>query len=254
MILPNIAFDLLLFGLLLAGAAVDSAFPITHGVASLLVVGGATYWAAQEISEWVLRRIGWTQEPLATSAALCAGGFLYFLLRNQSDFALLALSIGLMMGALMLSISIIAAFGSVLREGRFAAISGWIFTAGLGACLGVTAGVLALILGASGTANLGAKIAAIVGALVIWKLREKLSPPEANPHFTTKNAQSVAPAVAAPHARVALFPQRGTLLDRFVPLLILGAIFSFAARDLLPVAPPATPVIAAPQTENPAEN
>jgi len=247
MILPNIAFDALLFGLLLIAAAVDSAFPITHGAASLLVVGGATYWAAQEISEWVLRRIGWTQEPLATSTALCAGGFLYFLLRNQSDLSLLALSIGLMMGALMVAISIIAAIGTALREGQPSAFSGWLFTALLSGSLGVTAGVLAIILGIDGTASLNLKIAAIVGALVLWKLREKLSPPDANPHFTTQTAKAVSPApsgLASP--RVALFPQRGTLLDRLVPLLVIGAIFSFAAKGLLPVTVPASPVSAEP--------
>jgi hypothetical protein len=239
MILPNIAFDTLLFGLLLIAAAVDSAFPITHGVASLVIVGGATYWAAQEISEWVLRRIGWTQEPLATSTALCAGGFLYFLLRNQSDLSLLALSIGLMMGALMVAISIIAAIGTAVREGRPSAFSGWVFTTLLAGCLGVSGGVLAIILGANGTNSLSLKVAAILGAVVLWKLREKLSPPDANPHFTTQTAKAVSPApsgVSAP--RVALFPQRGTLLDRLVPLLIIGAIFSFAAKELIPASVP----------------
>ena len=88
MILPNLAFDALLFGALLLAAAIDSAFPFTHGAVSLLVVGGATYWAAQELYEWLLRRVGWSQESLATSLSLCTAGFLYFWLRNQSDLAL----------------------------------------------------------------------------------------------------------------------------------------------------------------------
>jgi hypothetical protein len=249
MILPNIAFDALLFGLILIAAAVDSAFPITHGAASLFIIGGATYWAAQEISEWVLRRIGWTQEPLATATALCAGGFLYFLLRNQSDLSLLALSIGLMMGALMVAISIIAAIGTAVREGQPSAFSGWVFTTLLSGCLGVTGGVLAIVLGADVTSSLSLKVAAILVALVLWKLREKLSPPDANPHFTTQTAKAVSPANAGINPqRIALFPQRGTLLDRLVPLLVLGAIFSFAAKELIPVPVPTSPITAEPVT------
>ena len=86
MILPNLAFDALLFGALLLAAAIDSAFPVTHGAASLLVVGGATYWAAQELSEWILRRIGWSQESLATSLALCTGGLHLFLAAQPIGF------------------------------------------------------------------------------------------------------------------------------------------------------------------------
>ena len=75
MVLPNFAFDALMFGLLLLAAGLDSAFPVTHGALSLLVVGGATYWAAQELSDALLRRAGWTQESLATSVALCWADF-----------------------------------------------------------------------------------------------------------------------------------------------------------------------------------
>ena len=243
MILPNLAFDALLFGLLLVAAVIDSAFPITHGAASLLVVGGATYWAAQELAEWLLRRVGWSQESLATSLSLCTAGFLYFWLRNQSDLALLALSIGLMMGSLMLAISILAAFSATFREGRATPLIGWISTAILSIALGTAVGFAVLVLGQSGMNNLPLKIGGLVGALVLWKLREMLAPPAVNAHYTQPGAQEIAPPQ---NERVALFPQRGTLLDRLVPVLILGLIAVVAMRGVISFNLPATQAVAAP--------
>ena len=246
MILPNLAFDALLFGVLLVAATIDSAFgTTTHGAASLLVVGGATYWAAQELAEWLLRRVGWSQESLATSLSLCTAGFIYFWLRNQSDFALLALSIGLMMGSLMLAISILAAFSATFRDGRPTPLVGWLSTAVLSIALGTAVGFVVLVLGQSGMANLPLKIGGIAGALVLWKLREKLSPPAANAHYTPAGAQEVAPPQ---EQRVALFPQRGTLLDRLVPIMILGIIAIVAARGAISLDLPTTPAIAAPNS------
>lgn len=245
MILPNLAFDALLFGLLLIAAAIDSAFPVTHGAASLLVVGGATYWAAQELSEWLLRRVGWSQESLATSLALCTAGFVYFWLRNSSDFALLALSIGLMMGSLMLAISILAAFSGTFREGRATPLVGWLATAILSLALGLAVGFAVLVLGQNGMATLPMKIGGIVGAFVLWKLREMLSPPAVNAHYTPPGAQEVAPPQ---EQRIALFPQRGTLLDRLVPVLILGLIALIATRGTNPLDLPTTPAVAAPNS------
>ena len=244
MILPNLAFDALLFGLLLIAAAIDSAFgTTTHGAASLLVVGGATYWAAQELSEWLLRRVGWSQESLATSLSLCTAGFLYFWLRNQSDLALLALSIGLMMGSLMLAISILAAVSGTLREGRATPLAGWLATAGLSLVLGVAVGFVVLVLGQTGLANLPLKLGGIAGALVLWKLREMLAPPAVNAHFIAPGTQQIAPPQ---EQRVALFPQRGTLLDRLVPVLILGLVALIATRGHISLDLPTTPAVAAP--------
>ena len=243
MILPNLAFDALLFGLLLLAAAIDSAFPVTHGAASLFVVGGATYWAAQELSEWLVRRVGWSQESLATSLSLCVAGFLYFWLRNQSDFALLALSIGLMMGSLMLAISILAALSGTFREGSATPLAGWVATSLLSLVLGVAVGLAVLVLGQSGLTTLPFKIGGLVGALVLWKLRESLAPPAVNAHYTPPGAQEIAPPQ---EQRVALFPQRGTLLDRLVPVLILGIIAIVAARGTFSLNLPTTPAIAAP--------
>lgn len=243
MILPNLAFDALLFGALLLAAALDSAFPITHGAISLLVVGGAAYWAAQELSEWLLRRVGWSQESLATSLALCTAGFVYFWLRNQSDLALLALSIGLMMGSLMLAISVLSAFSGAFREGKATPVIGWLATAALSIALGVAVGFAVLMLGQSGIGNLPLKIGGIVGALVLWKLRESLAPPAVNAHYVRPGAREIAPPQ---EERLALFPQRGTLLDRLVPVLILGIIAIVAARGSISLDLPTTPAIAAP--------
>ena len=241
MILPNLAFDALLFGALLVAATIDSAFPATHGAATLLVVGGATYWAAQELAEWLVRRLGWSQESLATSLSLCTAGFLYFWMRNQSDLSLLVLSIALMMGSLMLAISVLAALSGTFREGRITPLAGWFATALLSLVLGVAVGFVVLVLGQSGMASLPLKIGGIAGALVLWKLREKLSPPAVNAHYTQPGAQEIAPPQ---EQRVALFPQRGTLLDRLVPVLILGLIALVAARGTISLDLPATPAIA----------
>ena len=241
MILPNLAFDALLFGALLLAAALDSAFPITHGAVSLLVVGGATYWAAQELYEWLLRRVGWSQESLATSLSLCTAGFIYFWLRNQSDLALLALSIGLMMGSLMLAISVIGAFSSTFREGKPTPIIGWLTTFLLSAMLGVAVGFAILVLGQSGMATLPLKLGGIVGAFVLWKLRESFAPPAINAHYVQPGAQEIAPPQ---EQRVAISPQRGTLLDRLVPVLILGIVALFVARGKFSLDLPTTPAIA----------
>lgn len=249
MVLPNFAFDALMFGLLLLAAALDSAFPISHGVLSLLVVGGATYWAAQELSDMLLRRAGWTQESLATSVALCVGGFLYFLLRNSSDLALLALSIGLMMGALMFSISVLAALGAAFKEGKAAPVAGWIATVIASLALGIAAGVLALSLGSSSLALMPIKIGGILLALVLWKLREKITPPSLNPHFhevapTTTGAASAPMAAPLVTPRVALFPQHGTLLDRLFPLLVLGFLLAVLTNKDARLPFPGVPAVA----------
>jgi hypothetical protein len=251
MVLPNFAFDALMFGLLLLAAGLDSAFPVTHGVLSLFVVGGATYWAAQELSDALLRRTGWTQESLATSIALCAGGFLYYLLRNSSDLSLLALSIGLMMGALMVSISILATVGAAFKEGKLTPILGWIATVIAALALGIAAGVLALVLGLSSMSLLPIKVAGIVGAFVLWKLREKIAPPSINPHFQGVNVTNAAPiavssSITPPMAtpRVALFPQRGTLLDRLFPLLVLGFLLAVLTNNSARLSLPAAPAVA----------
>ncbi len=279
MVLPNFAFDALMFGLLLLAAGLDSVFPVTHGVLSLLVVGGATYWAAQELSDALLRRTGWTQESLATSVALCVGGFLYYALRNNSDLALLALSIGLMMSALMVSISILAALGTAFKEGKILPLAGWLATVIAAVALGAAAGVLALALGVS-PGLLPIKVGGIIGALALWKLREKLAPPSINPHFQQENAaqgiqaQGIsapeAPAPAAPATpfssstqetpralvpaapltpplttqRVAIFPQRGTLFDRLFPLLVLGFLLAVLTNNSARLSLPGTSAVA----------
>ena len=222
MVLPNMAFDALRWGLLLVAALVDGAVPASHGFASLLVLVGATYWAAQELGEFLTRRVGWSQESLATSLAPCAALFVYFVGRNSSDFSLLLLSVALMMGSLMVTISLLAALSMLLREGRTIGITGWFATAVLSLLLGVAAGIAAILLGL-GQQFLLYKVGALVGAFALWKVREMLSPPPANPHA----ALSVEGGATAAPTRPALFPQRGTLLDRLVPIAILGVLLAF---------------------------
>jgi hypothetical protein len=255
MVVPNLVFDALLFGLLIAAAALDSVFPGLHGVASLFIVGGATYWAAQELSDALLRRAGWTQESLATSVALVCGGFVYYWWRNQSDLALLVLSIGMMMSSLMVTISVIAAIGSAFREGQATPVVGWGATMLGSGILGVLAGVVVYVLGAPMEGGvLPLKLAAIAGALILWKWRERTNPPAANPHFQSLEAQkSVGVAPTLPPGRYALFPQRGTLLDRLLPILVLGVVMLVAAQRTMngSVGPVAPAVAATESTPNP---
>ena len=230
MVLPNMAFDALMWGLLLVAALVDGAAPVTQGFVSLAIVVGAVYWAAQELAEFVTRRVGWSQESLATSLATCSAIFAYFVARNSTDFSLLVLSVALMMGSLMITISFLSAVGMLVREGRSVGIIGWFTTSLLSLFLGIAAGIAAIVLGLSkhgGKDFLVQKMAILVGALVLWKVREYLSPPAANPHSALASSE-----VAVAPSRPALFPQRGTLLDRLIPLAILGLILALGLRGV----------------------
>lgn len=246
MVVSNNIFDVILFGALLLAALVDGFVPGTAGAVALIIAGGAVYIAAQEWCDALIRRKLWTQDAFSTAIALSVLGFIYFWWRNTSDFALLILSIGLMMASLMITIGIIAAFASSFKEGSPAPLGGLVLTF-LGAfSLGVFGGVLALFLG--GGAGLTAKLLVVGVALFVWKLRETLRPPAVNEHAATETTM-IAPSEV--HAmRWALIPRGGTLLDRFVPVLILAALMFFNVKqsDTSTTWSPASP--AAAQTDN----
>lgn len=254
MLLPDLIFDLLLFGALLLGAALDGIFPVLHGVTSLLTVGAATYIAAQEGHEFLERRGWWSQESLWTSVALCAVGFLYFGQRNQSDLSLLGLSIGLMLASLMVTIALLSSLSATIRDVSPRPLMGFLVSSGGALALGALAGLLALALGRDGAqASLATKLLPIVCALALWKLRETVRPPRDNSslltalrpeatltvHAAAATYESIAaeaeaksnplPEPIAPLSHRALIPRRGTLLDRLWPALIVGALL-IAAR------------------------
>lgn len=305
MLVSNRLFDVVLFGALLIAAVIDGMFPALHGAASLLAVGAATYVAAQELSSLLDRRGWWTQESLATSLALCAAGFIYYWWRNQSDFALLALSVGLMMASLMATIAVISGVGVALRDGSANSLVSLalIVIGGLG--LGVLAGMLTLALGRTGSdASPVSKIVVVGLALIVWKLRENLRPPISNASTSEIRASEIAtnsptvarnlygqpiaarsfedstsdiskpdsslsgsatpdflPSIAAPAVTSSvrtsaplpmgtthpmIVPQRGTLLDRFLPALVLGALlFLFSQQGARWIAEPFSPSVAA---------
>jgi hypothetical protein len=237
MIVSNFVFDLILFGALFAATLIDRTVPQSVGAASLIVVGLAVYVAAQEWGDTLLRRRVWTQESLATAVALSVLGFIYFWWRNQSDLALLALSITLMMASLMIAIATIAAVSGAFRDKSPKPILGWFLTVGGGVVLGVLSGALVLFLG--GGATLFAKVLVLGIALFGWKIRETLNPPAINVHAGMTAAQDgtsdSATELAMPTMHTQhwfLLPQRGTLLDRFMPVLVLGAILFVAARQI----------------------
>lgn len=237
MIVPNLLFDLILFGLLLLAAIADGNFPQLAGVASVVAVGAAIYIAAQEWSDALLRRRGWTQEALSTAVALSTLGFIYFWWRNQSDLILLVLSIGLMMASLMVAIATIAAVGNAIKDVSLKPITGWVFTLVGAFSLGILGGVLALFLG--GAATVFAKVIVLGVSLFAWKVREALSPPQANVHAhnaalpENERSGEFDLSLPATHAqRWFLIPQRGTLLDRLLPVLVLGGLLFVAARQI----------------------
>jgi len=283
MLVPNGLFDVVLFGALLVAAVLDGMFPALHGTASLLAVGAATYIAAQELSTLLDRRGWWTQESLATSLALCAAGFIYYWWRNQSDFALLALSVGLMMASLMTTIAVISGVGVAMRDSNANSIVSLALLVIGGLGLGVLAGLLALALGRTGPeASLIGKVIVVGLAYMVWKLRENMRPPVPNTsanvvmandisqlsqptarnlygqpieapnagadtpvetnepgHLTpssTTSVSAVAPmraptAMPMGTAHPAIVPQRGTLLDRFLPALVLGALLFVSSQQ-----------------------
>ncbi|MDQ3814096.1 MAG: hypothetical protein M3347_09100 [Armatimonadota bacterium] len=261
MVVPNLVFDAILFGALLLAALLDNTFPSLQGTAFLLVVGTATYVAAQEMCDTLHRRSWWTQESLATALSLSTGGFIYVWWRNDSDLAWLVLSIGLMMASLMVAIAMIAALGTSLRERSGKPLSGLLMTIVGAFTLGILAGLLTL------QAPVYIKAIVVGVGVILWKLRETMRPPEENvlsrealtvglPARPTTPAapaegQLTARAAAAlgeaaldtaataprmmsthPSGRWILIPQRGTLLDRFLPMLILGALLFFFAKQV----------------------
>jgi len=258
MVVPNLLFDVILFGALLLAAILDNGVSSLHGAASLLAVGAATYVAAQELSDALTRRHWWTQESLSTALSLSTAGFIYFWWRNDSDLALLVLSIGLMMASLMIAIAVIGGCGTALKEQSSKPLGGLLLTMLGSLLLGVLAGLLTL------NAPLIPRLLVIIAGMAWWKLRENVRPPEQNTRAqetpTANRPATPAPvpgkygpprpeaaardATAHATARWALIPQRGTLLDRFLPILLLGAVLFFtfqqAGRSFLPAAPSAS--------------
>ncbi len=266
MVVPDSIFDALVFGVLLLALLLDNVFPFSpllHGAASLLAVGAAAYFAAQELSDALQRRGWWSQESLSTSLALSVAGFIYYFWRNASDTALFALSVVLMMTALMILISLLTAFGEAWSARTARPVAGLALTVVASLALGALSGLLILLL--SSPASLATKAVVVAVGAVLWKLRETLRPPARNtvnnaPNADAPNADAInanAPNIRAtgisqartrtsteaataaargvapndsdsPRAalvpRRALMPQRGTLLDRLVPVLVLSAL------------------------------
>ncbi len=239
MVVSNGLFDALLFGLLLLGLGLDTAIPALHGAAFLLACGAALYVAAQEWSDSLSKRHFWTQESLSTALALSIGGFIYFRGRNGSDFSLLVMSIGLMMASLMIAIATLSAFSGVFKTLKPAPLIGYFTTAFGALIMGALAGLLTL------ETSVVAKAICVALAFAIWKARETFSPPAPNPADAKQETKSLAStpsfdlssARAEPNAQPIiisqrwLIPRRGTLLDRFVPLLILGGLLIFFGRN-----------------------
>jgi len=255
MIVSNLLFDGLLFGALLVALLLDTlvlsfpglysmpGVPVLHGAATFVVIGAAIYLAAEDLCGALARRKIWSQESLATALALCAQGFIYYWWRNDSDLMAVVLHIGLMMASLMVLIAVVAAIGAAWHDKSAAPLAGLFITAIGAALLGVLAGVLTFFL--SSNLPLPMKIALIVIGVVGWKVRETMKPPthRAPAHHAESDAVNGAANSASentPHiqnahehspARKFLAPQRGTLLDRLLPVLVIGALAFVALQS-----------------------
>ena len=274
MFLPGFLFDLAVFGGVLLALLVDGAMaPLLHGALSLVVIGAFTYAAAQEICAALERRGLWSHESLATSLAVTTLLFFYYFGRNGSDFSLLVLSVGTMMVPLMAIIAIIGAASAMLHKRSALPLLGLVFTIFASLILGALASMLLLALTAdpasppllpalalSAASSPILKIAVPLIGFVLWKLREKVRPPRENEKPVTP---PVAASTRAPenYGETAAPPQpllmtkRGLLLDRFLPVLLLGALcfLMLQNRDVRTTSTPANAAItenAAPQ--NPA--
>jgi hypothetical protein len=250
MLVADLIFDLLLFGALLLGLTLDNLFPFSpalHGVASLIAVGLAAYVAAQDFAHALDRRGAWTQESLATAVTLSSLGFLYYFGRNNSDFILLALSITLMMSALMLLIAAVGTVSAMWQEKSGKPLAGFLFTV-LGALgLGGLSGLLIIVW--TGELPIALKFGLLVVGAVLWKLRDIFKPAKANTQHETTTPE--ADAIEHPGASWTLMPTRGRLLDRFLPVLVLGALAFVLLKQGNAVWMPGAPAVA---SNNEAQN
>lgn len=241
MVVRDSLFDALLFGVLALALLADAFFGAHLGVATMLAVGLATYFAAQELSRAIARRGLWSQESLATSVALSVVGYFYYTWQNGADIILVALSIGFMMTALMMMIAGVAALGAAIHGQGLRAIVGWFAEFAGAVLLGCAAGLLVLVLVSEAWAwpirfavlMLGCAIALIFGAMQ-KSVRAKTKSSTRNAEFAAANALSEraqndahlpnTSSADTPVSGWSPMPQNGSLLHRFVPILLVGAL------------------------------
>jgi hypothetical protein len=236
MIISSGLFDLILFGGLLIAVGIDAGMPGWAGAAALVAVAAAVYVASAELSHRLGKHKQWTQEALSSGLALSALFFIYWWWANDSDLALLALSIVLMMTALMLTIAIISCVNAIWNQKSAAPLAGFLMTAIGGIILGALAGPLTLGFGVM------YKVIAIVIGGGIWKARERLSP-ASEEEMKTKSDET--------NEHWMLLPQGGRSLDRLVPVLVFGVFLMIAAHQLGQSSPlPGTSSYAAPAVHN----
>jgi hypothetical protein len=236
MIISSALFDLILFGGLLIAAGIDAAIPGWAGAATLVAVAAAVYVASTELSHRLGQNKQWTQDALSSGLALSALYFIYWLWANHSDLALLALSIVLMMTALMLTIAIISCVNAIWNQKNAAPLAGFLMTAVGGIVLGAMAGPLTLGFGVM------YKVIAIVIGGVIWKASERLRPTQ---------EEKTKPESDETSERWILLPKGGRSLDRLVPVLVFGVFLMIAAHQLGQSSPlPGTRSYAAPAMNN----
>ena len=100
------ALDIIAFGALLLATFLEGSSALA-GTPLLVAGGGLCYLCTRELVALLFPNRLESTESFATSYALLVVGFVYFFLRNDSDFILLVITLALMMGSLMLAIALI---------------------------------------------------------------------------------------------------------------------------------------------------
>jgi hypothetical protein len=232
MLVSNWLLDAFLFGALLVAIVVDAFVPATHGVATLLVVGAITYFAAEDICHWLRGRSLWSQESLASSVAASVAGFAYYWWRNDSDLIATGLHIGLMMASLMLLIGVVAAVSSAWTERSPLPLVGLIATLVLTPILGALAGLLIYVLTSASIALVLKLAIALIGA-ALWRVWQTVRPPAVNEASPQSAAPVTPPAGTGGPGMRTIVPHQGTVFARFVAPLVLGGVVFLVVQKVL---------------------
>jgi len=150
----------------------------------------------------------------------------------------------------MVLIALVATLSAAYEKQTGLPFAGLLATAFGALMLGLLAGVLVLLLTAPAV-PIAVKAGLLVAGTVIWKIRESVKPPSHHEEPVTdavgapgaaaipaadSRSQSSPPdaaMVAHPGSKRFLVPQRGSLLDRFIPILVLGVIAFFALGNAI---------------------
>lgn len=154
--------DFLAFGSLLIGVLIDRN-AVLAGTPLLVIVGGMCYMCSRELMGLLFPKRLESMESFTSTLAVLIVGFLYFFLRNDSDFILLVITLALMMGSLMLAIALIGCLSERSARPVLQLLGGILAASTLAVLFGH---VLILV---TVTPNLAVPAAVIVASCIWWR-------------------------------------------------------------------------------------